>query len=76
MKPVVVPLFAASALFLSGGCATNHEQAATKWEYQEATNSEEANQMAAKGWMVAGFSRYTDATGQPQVNYMMKRPKP
>jgi hypothetical protein len=75
MKWVVAPLFAASTLFLSGGCATHREQTTTKWEYQEATNSVEANQMAAKGWMVAGFSRYTDATGQPHANYMMKRPK-
>ena len=75
MKWVVAPLFAATTLFLSSGCATSQKQAATKWEYQEATNTVEANQMAAKGWMVAGFSRYTDATGKPQVDYMMQRPK-
>ncbi|HXR04831.1 MAG TPA: hypothetical protein VN836_09005 [Verrucomicrobiae bacterium] len=75
MKWVVALLFAAGTLFLSDGCTTNHEQATTQWEYQEASNSVEANQMAGKGWIVAGFSRFTDATGQPQVNYTMKRPK-
>ena len=62
-------------LFLDGGCTTNYEQANTKWEYQEATNSVEANQIADKGWIVAGFNKYTDATGQPQTEYTMKRPK-
>ena len=76
MKWVVAPLFAAGILFLGGGCTTNPGPASTKWEYQVATNSVEANQMAGKGWTVAGFSRYTDATGQPQANYTMKRPKP
>lgn len=75
MNRVVASLFAASNLLLSDGCATNREPAATKWEYQQVTDSVEANQMAAKGWVVAGFSRYTDATGKPHVNYMMKRPK-
>jgi hypothetical protein len=75
MKWTVALLFAANTLFLTGGCTTHYEQATTKWEYQEATNSAEANQMADKGWIVAGFSRFTDATGQPQTNYTMKRPK-
>ena len=75
MKWTVALLFAANTLFLGGGCTTRHERATTKWEYQEATNSIEANQMVDKGWIVAGFSRYTDATGQPQANYTMKRPK-
>jgi hypothetical protein len=69
-------MIAASTLFLDVGCTTNHEQTNVKWEYQEATNSVEANQMADKGWIVAGFTQYnTDATGQPQANYTMKRPK-
>src|SRR5690348_4734042 len=75
MKRVVASLFAAGSLLLSDSCATHPEPAVTKWEYQVVTDSVQANQMAAKGWVVAGFSRYTDATGKPHVNYMMKRPK-
>jgi hypothetical protein len=75
MQKSFAPIIAASTLFLGAGCTTNHEQANAKWEYQVATNSVEANQMADKGWIVAGFTQYTDATGQPQTNYTMKRPK-
>ena len=75
MKKSFALIIAASMLLLDGGCTTHHEQANTKWEYQEATNSVEANQMADKGWIVAGFTKYTDATGQPQANFTMKRPK-
>jgi hypothetical protein len=75
MTKSIALVFAANALFLAGGCTTHHEQATTKWEFQEATNTAEANQMVDKGWSVAGFSKYNDATGQPQANYMMKRPK-
>jgi hypothetical protein len=75
MKWTVALFFAASTLIVGSGCTTHNEQANTKWEYQQATNSVEANQMVDKGWIEAGFSRYTDATGQPQTNYTMKRPK-
>jgi len=75
MKWTAALLLVASTLILGGGCSTGHEQSATKWEFETATNSIEANQMADKGWVVAGFSRYTDATGQPQADYTMKRPK-
>ena len=75
MKKSFALIITASTLFLDAGCTTDHEQANTKWEYQEATNSAEADQMAGKGWIIAGFTQYTDATGQPQANYTMKRPK-
>ena len=75
MKKSFAHLIATGAMFPGGGCTTNHGQAGTKWEYQEAANSAEANQMADKGWIVAGFNKYTDATGQPQTDYTMKRPK-
>jgi len=75
VRKTIAAIFTASAFFLTGGCSTSHGHATTKWEYQEATNSAEANQMVDKGWIVAGFNRYTDATGQPQTNYTMKRPK-
>ena len=75
MKKLFALILAAGTLFLSGGCTTNHGQAGTKWEYQEAANRAEADQMAAKGWIIAGFTKYTDATGQPQTDYTMKRPK-
>ena len=75
MKMTVAPLFAATTLFLAGGCSTRHKQAATQWEFQVATNMAEANQMVEKGWSMAGFTEYTDATGQPQTDYMLKKPK-
>jgi hypothetical protein len=75
MKWTVALLFTASTLMVGGGCTTEHEQANPKWEYQQATNNVEANQLTEKGWIVAGFSRYADATGQPQTSYTMKRPK-
>jgi hypothetical protein len=75
VKTIVAPLFAACTLILAGGCTTHHGQAATQWETQVATNLTEANQLVDKGWTVAGFTKYTDATGQPQTDYMMKKPK-
>jgi hypothetical protein len=75
MKETLSPLFAATALLLYGGCTTQHEPDARHWEFQVATNMAEANQMVEKGWSVAGFTQYTDATGQPQTDYMLKKPK-
>ena len=72
---VVSPLVLVSIVFLSSGCRTQPEQAKTRWEYQTATNNAEADQMMDKGWRMEGFSKYTDATGQPQTDYMMKRTK-
>lgn len=71
----ITSILLAGGLFVAGGCTTQNGQSATQWEYQDATNSVEASQMAEKGWMVSGFSKYTDATGQPQTTYMMKRPR-
>lgn len=75
MKNSLAFVIATSLLFLDAGCTTNPESATTKWEYQDATNSVEADQLANRGWIVAGISKYTDATGQPQTDYTMKRPK-
>jgi hypothetical protein len=69
------PIIAASVLLFAQGCATQSKPASTKWEYQEVTSAVEARQMAEKGWVMAGFSKYTDATGRPQSKYIMKRPK-
>jgi hypothetical protein len=76
VKKNVALLFAAGALMLTGACTPHPGQAAARWESQVATNLTEANQMVDKGWTVAGFTQYTDATGQPQTDYMMKKPKP
>jgi len=76
VKKTVAPIVAACTLVLTGGCSTRHAQAGAQGESQVATNLTEANQMVEKGWTVAGFTQYTDATGQPQTDYMMRKPKP
>ena len=75
VKTTIAPLFAAATLLLSGGCTMHHEQSSGPWESQVATNMTQANQLVDKGWTVAGFTQYTDATGQPQKDYMMQKPK-
>jgi hypothetical protein len=62
-------------LLVVGGCAGHNAPATTKWEYQDVQNGADANEMTQKGWIVAGVTRFTDATGRPQVTYSMKRPK-
>lgn len=76
MKNFLAFMIVTSLLFLDAGCKSDSGQAATKWEYQNATNSVEASQMTDRGWIVVGVSKYTDATGQPQTDYTLKRPKP
>lgn len=77
MSKTIAPLFAIGTLLFIGGCATQSGQPMTKWEYRQAANAEEARQLEQKGWVIAGFSKYTDAAGeaQTQTAYMMRRPK-
>ena len=75
VKNAFAPLCAVGTLILTGGCTTGREPAAAQWESQVATNLTEANQMEDKGWTVAGYTSYTDATGRPQTDYMMQKPK-
>jgi hypothetical protein len=73
MKKVIALTFGASTLFLAGCCTTHHEHAASKWEYQVVTGVGEANRMADKGWVVAGYSAVVDAGRTDYI--LMKRPK-
>ncbi len=75
VSKTIAPLFVIGTLLFAGGCATPSGQPRTTWEYRQAANAEEARQLEQKGWAIAGFGKYTDATGEAQTAYMMRKPK-
>ncbi len=58
-------LITACGFILTGCCTAHHVR---KWEYRQATNLSEVNQLAEQGWTVVNFA-------MPD-QYLLKREKP
>ncbi len=71
MKKYTAVLVAVSMLLVAGCCTTHH---ATKWEYKTASTIDEVNRSSGEGWVVVGFSAYTDAGNHDYQKFLLKRP--
>lgn len=75
MTKLISLILIASALLLAGCCAAPKNHSLGRLEYMEVASVERANEFAAQGWVVAGYSVYQDAGNSPTHMFLLKRPK-
>lgn len=72
MKKHIALVFVAGTLFLAGCCTTSRQ---TQWEYRTVSRIQQINELAAQGWVVAGFSGYVDTGNHDMTQFLLKRKK-
>jgi hypothetical protein len=63
-------LIPACGSLLAGSCTAHHQT--TRWEYRQAQNLAEVNQLAKQGWTVVNLA----IPQSGPYEYLLRRPKP